>query len=122
MASTERTGTASSGAHSAAPAQPAALTKAQIKKLRSLSHRTKPLLIIGKNNITDAVLRQADSTIEQRELIKCQVLSESDVTAEEAASDLAEKLGAAVVTVIGNRAVPFRRSRRDDIEHIRMDG
>ena len=121
MAFTERAGTAPSGAHSAAP-QLAVLTKAQLKKLRSLSHRIKPLLIIGKNNITDAVLRQADSTIEQRELIKCQVLSESDVTAEEAASDLAEKLGAAVVTVIGNRAVLFRRSHRDDIEHIRLDG
>ena len=58
MAFTERTGTASSGAHSAAP-QLAVLTKAQLKKLRSLSHRIKPLLIIGKNNITDAVLRQA---------------------------------------------------------------
>ena len=121
MAFTERTGTASSGAHSAAP-QLDVLTKAQLKKLRSLSHRIKPLLIIGKNNITDAVLRQADSTIEQRELIKCQVLGESEVTAEEAASDLAEKLGAAVVTVIGNRAVLFRRSHRDDIEHIRLDG
>ena len=100
MAFTERAGTASSGAHSAAPAQPAAPTKAQLKKLRSLSHRIKPLLIIGKNNIT----------------------GESEVTAEEAASDLAEKLGAAVVTVIGNRAVLFRRSHRDDIEHIRLDG
>lgn len=47
MAFTERTGTASSGAHSAAP-QLAVLTKAQLKKLRSLSHRIKPLLIIGK--------------------------------------------------------------------------
>ena len=122
MAFTERAGAASSGVHSAVPAQQASLTKAQLKKLRSLSHRIKPLLIIGKNNITDAVLRQADSTIEQRELIKCQVLGESDVTAEEAASDLAEKLGAAVVTVIGNRAVLFRRSHRDDIEHIRLDG
>ncbi len=38
----------------------------------------------------------------------------------EAADMLAERLGAEVVQVIGNRCVLYRRSKRDDVEHIRL--
>ena len=40
--------------------------------------------------------------------------------AKEAAAGLAEQLNAEVVQSIGNRFVLFRRSRRDDVEHIRL--
>ena len=40
--------------------------------------------------------------------------------AKEAAAELAEQLNAEVVQSIGNRFVLFRRSRRDDVEHIRL--
>ena len=35
-------------------------------------------------------------------------------------AELAEQLNAEVVQSIGNRFVLFRRSRRDDVEHIRL--
>ena len=44
----------------------------------------------------------------------------SGLTAKEAAAELAEQLNAEVVQSIGNRFVLFRRSRRDDVEHIRL--
>ena len=64
--------------------------------------------------------KQADETIEKRELIKCSVLDGSGLTAKEAGEGLAEQLGAELVQVIGNRFVLYRRSQRDDVEHIRL--
>ena len=56
----------------------------------------------------------------QRLGIKCAVQDGSGLTAKEAAAELAEQLNAEVVQSIGNRFVLFRRSRRDDVEHIRL--
>ncbi len=64
--------------------------------------------------------QQADETIEKRELIKVQVQDGSGLDSHEAADMLAERLGAEVVQVIGNRCVLYRRSKRDDVEHIRL--
>ncbi len=97
-----------------------ALTKKQTKQLRAMANQLKPLVYIGKNDLTDAAIKQADETIEKRELIKGQVQDGSGMDAREAAGNLADALGADVVQVIGNRFVLFRVSKRDDIEHIRL--
>lgn len=99
---------------------PMTLTKKQTKQLRAMANQLKPLVYIGKNDLTDSVIKQADETIESHELVKCQVQDGSGVTAKEAAEQLAEALGAEVVQTIGNRAVLYRRSKRDDVEHIQL--
>lgn len=97
------------------------LTKTQLKTLKTMAMPLKPLLIIGKNNVTDAVVKQASGLLAQKELIKIQVLADtSEVTVKEAAEDLAGQLGATVVSAMGNRAVLFKRSSRKDIEHIKL--
>lgn len=97
-----------------------ALTKKQTKQLRALANTLKPLFYVGKNDLTEAAIKQADETIEKHELIKCAVQDGSELTAKEAAEQLAEQLGADVVQTIGNRFVIYRRSKRDDVEHIRL--
>lgn len=97
-----------------------ALTKKQTKQLRALANSLKPLFYVGKNDLTEAAIKQADETIEKHELIKCVVQDGSELTAKEAAEQLAEQLGADVVQTIGNRFVIYRRSKRDDVEHIRL--
>lgn len=97
-----------------------ALTKKQTKQLRALANSLKPLFYVGKNDLTEAAIKQADETIEKHELIKCAVQDGSELTAKEAAEQLAERLGADVVQTIGNRFVIYRRSMRDDVEHIRL--
>ncbi|NEG77917.1 YhbY family RNA-binding protein [Bifidobacterium avesanii] len=96
------------------------LTKKQTKQLRALANALKPLVYIGKNDITDALTKQADETLESHELVKFQIQDGSGYTAKEAAAELAEALGAEVVQTIGNRAVLYRRSKRDDVEHIQL--
>lgn len=97
-----------------------ALTKKQTKQLRALANSLKPLFYVGKNDLTEAAIKQADETIKKHELIKCAVQDGSELTAKEAAEQLAEQLGADVVQTIGNRFVIYRRSKRDDVEHIRL--
>lgn len=97
-----------------------ALTKKQTKQLRALANSLKPLFYVGKNDLTEAAIKQADETIEKHELIKCAVQDGSELTAKEAAEQLAEQLGADVVQTIGNRFMIYRRSKRDDVEHIRL--
>lgn len=97
-----------------------ALTKKQVKQLRGLATKLNPLIQVGKNDLSENAVKQADETIEKRELIKCSVLDGSGLTAKEAGEGLAEQLGAELVQVIGNRFVIYRRSQRDDVEHIRF--
>lgn len=97
-----------------------ALTKKQVKQLRSMANQLNPLIIIGKNDITDTLVAQADETIEKHELIKCQVQDGSGMTAKEAGAALAEALNAELVQVIGNRFVVYRRTHRNDVDPIRL--
>ena len=97
-----------------------ALAGRQIRQLRSLAHNLDPVVIVGKSNVTESTVEQASEYLEKHELIKCAVQDGSGLTAKEAAAELAEQLNAEVVQSIGNRFVLFRRSRRDDVEHIRL--
>lgn len=47
-----------------------ALTKKQIKQLRAMANSLKPLFYVGKNDLTESAVNQADETIEKHELIK----------------------------------------------------
>ena len=97
-----------------------ALTKKQIKQLRGMANTLKPLINIGKNDVTDALVKQSSETLENRELVKFSVQDGSGLTAKEAADNLAGQLGAEVVQTIGNRFTLYRASKRRDIEHIRL--
>ena len=89
-----------------------ALTKKQVKQLRGLATKLNPLIQVGKNDLSENAIKQADETIEKRELIKCSVLDGSGLTAKEAGEGLAEELNAELVQVIGNRFVLYRLPSR----------
>ena len=97
-----------------------ALTKKQIQQLRGMANKLNPIVQVGKNDLSENAIKQADDIIERRELIKGSVLDGSGLTAKEAGEGLAEQLDAELVQVIGNRFVIYRRSQRDDVEHIRL--
>ena len=97
-----------------------ALTKKQIKQLRGMANKLNPIVQVGKNDLSENAIKQADDIIERRKLIKGSVLDGSGLTAKEAGEGLAEQLDAELVQVIGNRFVIYRRSQRDDVEHIRL--
>lgn len=97
-----------------------ALSKKQIKQLRALANHLNPLIIVGKNDLSDAAYAQADETLEKHELVKCTVLDGSGLDAKDAAQHLADRLRAQVVQVIGNRCVIYRETHDEKVTKIRL--
>lgn len=94
------------------------LTSKQRAQLRALANPLEPILIIGKEDIGDNLVKQADEALEARELIKCRVLETSLLNAREAAETLAPVVRAEVIQVIGTKFVLYRKSHKKGIEHI----
>lgn len=84
------------------------LTSKQRAYLRGLANGIETILIIGKGEITDNIIMQADTALTARELIKGRALENSAYSSRECADILAEKCGADVVQVIGSKFVLYR--------------
>ena len=80
--------------------------------LRSLSQSLDTIFQIGKGGITEEICNQIANALEARELIKARVLENSGYTAKEAANDIAEAIGADVVSCIGTRFVLYKESQK----------
>ena len=84
------------------------LTSKQRAYLRGLANRLETILIVGKGEITDNIVNQADTALTAREIIKGKVLENSAYSSREAAELIAEKCSADVVQVIGSKFVLYR--------------
>ena len=89
------------------------MTSKQRAYLRGLANTMEPILHAGKGGISDAMIKQADDALEARELIKCKVLETAPATAREVAEEIAAKVNAEVVQVIGRTFVLFRQKEKD---------
>lgn len=94
------------------------LSGKQIRQLRSMANTLKPLLIIGKGGVTDGVALQATEALEAHELLKCSVLDGCGILTQSVAYELAERVEADVVQVIGRKFTLYRESSREDIDKI----
>lgn len=97
-----------------------ALVGRQIRQLRSLAHHLEPAVIVGKSNVTESTVEQASEYLEKHELIKCSVLDTCALTPREVAEELAERLGADVVQVIGRKFTLYRETSREGVEKIQL--
>ncbi|MGM0501031.1 MAG: ribosome assembly RNA-binding protein YhbY [Bacillota bacterium] len=89
------------------------MTGKQRAYLRGKANSMNPVLQIGKDGVSEAVIDQVDETIESKELIKIRVLNNSLYGAKEAAYELAEAINAEVIQTIGNVIVLFRQDEED---------
>ena len=94
------------------------LTSKQRSKLKSLAANLSPIGQVGKEGIGPNMLSGFSDCLEKRELIKVNILENADGDQKEIGRELAEKLSAECVIVIGRKAVLYRKSSRDDVEHI----
>ena len=89
------------------------LTSKQRAQLRGLANSLTPIVHIGKEGITEAVVKQTDEALEARELIKVQVLKNAPYETREACGLLCEAVHADPVLCVGNRFVIYRPARKD---------
>jgi len=85
------------------------LTISQRKKLKSLAHKLKPVVLIGQKGITESLVKAVDKALEDHELIKVKFIDLKDEKIE-----LTEKVisdtGSFLVNMIGNTAILYREN------------
>lgn len=79
--------------------------------LRKMANELEPVFQVGKGGVTEEMCLQIGNCLEARELIKLRVLENSGYTAREAADEIAPRVSAEVVAVIGSRFVLYRESK-----------
>lgn len=85
------------------------LTPKERARLRSEAQRLKPIHHVGREGITEAVMRALTDAFNQRELIKVKVHEASPHAAREAGAIFAERMdGVEHVQTIGRTVVLFR--------------
>ena len=77
-----------------------------------------PIMQIGKGGVTENLLVALSEALEARELIKVTIFDSAEEDADTIAQNVADLLRAEVVTVIGKKAVFYRRSSKKDFKHI----
>lgn len=94
------------------------MTSAERAILRGLAMKLQPTTQIGKNGINDNLLKQIDEQLEAHELIKIAVLQNADFTAKSIIGQIADMCKAQPVQAIGGKITLYRKSKRQDIDHI----
>lgn len=87
-----------------------ALTGKQIRHLRALGHHLEPVLLLGKNGITEAVIAQLSEAIGHHELVKVKLLSECPLDRGEAGEEAANSVGAELVQTLGRTLLLWKRN------------
>ncbi len=88
-----------------------ALTSAQRRHLRALAHPLKPVVQLGRQGLTPAVLRQIDDALEQHELIKVKLAKESPAETGDVAPEIERETKGSVAQIIGHTLVVYRRRK-----------
>lgn len=87
-------------------------------KLRSLAMTIKSTLWVGKDGFSENVLKQIEEELYKHELIKITVQDNLEMPTEFELTEIAVKLGADVVTVIGRKIVLYKHSEKKNIKHV----
>ena len=90
------------------------LTSKQRAQLRAIANDLQPVVHIGKDGISDALVKQADEALEAREIVKCK--ENSLLTAREACDELSRRTRSEQVQVIGSKFVLYRTSHSKEKE------
>lgn len=78
--------------------------------LRAEAHHLTASVHVGHQGITDTLLGALEEALSARELVKLQVSRNAPVDVKEAASELAERLDAEVIQVIGRTTTLYRHN------------
>ncbi len=84
------------------------LTGKQKRHLRALGHKLKPLIQIGKKDIEDALIAEANVSLDHHELIKVKLLESCTLDKHEASEALASACQADVAQILGKTFLLYR--------------
>ncbi len=89
------------------------LTGKQRRRLRALGHHLRPVAIVGREGVSNAVREAVDSALEACGLVKVKVGQGCEVHRREVARRVAALTGSCVVQVLGRTFLLYRPGKRD---------
>jgi RNA-binding protein len=78
--------------------------------LKGLAHKLKPVILVGSNGVTPAVLKEIDRALNDHELIKIRIAGEDRDARRLSLDEIAAQSGAELVQSIGAIGVFYRKS------------
>jgi RNA-binding protein len=79
------------------------------KALRAAGHHLSPFVQIGKEGVSDAIVRELDAQLDVHELVKVRIGTESPEDRFEAAERLGAAAGAQIAQILGRTLLVYRR-------------
>lgn len=95
------------------------LSSTQRKYLRSRAHHLEPVVLVGRQGVTDQLMSAATQALDAHELIKIR-FNEFKAEKRELSSMIAERLDAHLVGIIGHVAILYRRHPEGDRRKIEL--
>ena len=86
------------------------LSSKERASLRAEAHHLSAIVHIGHHGLTDALRQTLDDALRTHELVKVALTKSTDISAKDAARQLAEQLGADVVQTIGRTCTLYREN------------
>jgi RNA-binding protein len=97
------------------------LKGSQRKFLRGVAHSYRPMVQIGKEGLSDSVVRAIDTALEAHELIKVKIAAERDQR-EQFVPVIEERLDCECVGTVGRMAILYREHPDPERRKIEVPG
>lgn len=85
--------------------------------LRGYANNLPDLVYIGKDGLTDNVVKQINDNLLAHELIKIKVQPNADGTSKELVNVICEKCECEAVSVCGGKIVVYKRTTKQNFKH-----
>ncbi|MCR5289575.1 MAG: YhbY family RNA-binding protein [Treponema sp.] len=89
------------------------ITSSQRKQLTKASQSLNPIVQIGQNGVTDAVLAKIEASLASHELLKVKYLEFKDEK-QDLSEQIAVQCNAVLVRIIGNIALFYRPAEKEE--------
>lgn len=91
------------------------LNKKQIQHLKGLAHSLKPIVLLGSNGLTEAVVAEIDYALNHHELIKVKIPTDDREVRGLIVEAIIKETNSVKVQVIGKTLVVYRESEEKKI-------
>jgi RNA-binding protein len=83
------------------------------RHLRALGHALDPVVALGKNGITPALVKQTSAALLQHELVTVRIQPEAPLDRHEAADALADETSSAIAQVLGRTILLYKKHPKE---------
>ena len=95
------------------------LKGSQRKYLRSLAHHLKPVVMVGKNGVSEKLMASVNAALNDHELIKVKFV-EFKEDKKEISKEIEQSTKSEVVEIIGNIAIFYRQHPQPELRKIKV--